>query len=187
MKRALVLVAVLTVAMGSLGYGFSGACCPEPEEPCCYTAFWTGETVYFKLVTPFGFLCCPSDELVVGWRIEALDGTVIYQYSYPSPVSPNTEIQWNQVDMAGQQVPAGFYNIVVTTTKAEYKAAIKIVEKSPCCWTILRSKPCGISFCKPYIKVYRRPSCCAPKPSCCLPFPCGITFFFGCCDEDSQP
>jgi hypothetical protein len=184
MKRALVLVALLTMAMGSLGYGFGGACCPEPEEPCCYTAFWVGETVYFKLVIPFGFFCCPTDELIVGWRIETLDGALVYEYTFTEPVAPGTEIQWDQRDLAGQQVAASFYNIVITTTKGEYRTAIKIVERTPCCWTILRSKPCGVSFCKPYIKVYRRPSCCLPKPSCCLPSPCRVSFFLGCCNGD---
>ncbi|MGY4706995.1 hypothetical protein ACVNPS_04485 [Candidatus Bipolaricaulota sp. J31] len=187
MKRAFVFAAMLAVVMGSLGYGFGDSCCPPPDEPCCYTSFWMGDPVCFKLVVPFSFFCCCGDkELIVSWRIEALDGTLVYQHTYTTPISPGTEIRWDQVDMAGQQVPAGFYNIVITTTEDEYRTAIKIVEKSPCCWTILRSKPCGISFCKPYIKVYKCPSCC--EPACCLPLPClgccNVTLFFGCCSDD---
>lgn len=178
------------MTMGILGYGFGdSSCCPPPTEPCCYTSFWMGDTVCFKLVVPFSLFCCCCEEkeLVTGWRIETMDGMVVYEYAFADPVSPGYEIQWDQKDMAGQQVAAGFYNIVVTTTKDEYKTTIKIEEKDPCCWKVLRSRPCGVSWCKPYIKVYRCPSCCLPKPSCCFPFPCTnccISLFFGCCDND---
>lgn len=191
MKRALALGALLAVTLGSLGLGFGDtSCCPPPTEPRCYTAFWVGDTICFKLVVPFSFLCCccGDEELITGWRVETPDGVVVYEHSYPEPVPPRGFVmQWDQRDMAGQQVAAGFYNLVVTTTEGEYKTTIKLVERDPCCWTILRSKPCGISLCKPYIKVYRCPSCC-PVP-CCLPFPCfpcggcTISLFFGCCDD----
>lgn len=156
MKRALALVALLTVLGGSLGYALGNPCCPPPDEPCCYTAFWAGDQVCFKLVIPFSFFCCNTDELITGWRIETLDGVTVYQVAFDEPVDPRGfEMRWDQTDASGQQVAAGFYNIVVTTTKGEYKTAIKIVEKDPCCWKILWSKPCGASLCKPYIKVYK--------------------------------
>ena len=192
MKRALAFGALLALTMGVMGFGFGNSCCPPPTEPCCYTSFWVGDTVCFKLVIPWSFFCCTaSDELITGWRIETPDGVVVYEHAFSTPVSPKGfEMQWDQKDMSGQQVAAGFYNIVVTTTKGEYKTAIKIVEKDPCCWTVLKSKPCGVSFCKPYIKVYKCPTCYAPKSPCCLPLPCfpwvncSVNLFFGCCGDD---
>ena len=193
MKRALVLLALGVVAIGSMAYGFSGPCCEPPSEPCCYTSFWVGDPVCFKLVIPFSFFCCTSsDELITAWKIETLDGILIYEHVFADPVPAGTEFTWDQKDMSGQQVAAGFYNIVIATTKGEYKTAIKIVEKDPCCWKILRSRPCGASLCKPYIKVYKcLVPCCEPKPctGCCFPFPClnccGIfSLFFGCCDDN---
>lgn len=186
MRRALALGTLLLMSLGVLGYGLGTSCCPPPNEPCCYTSFWVGETVHFKLVVPWGFFCCccGDEELVTGWRIETLDGTVVYQYTFPEPVSPGTEIQWDQKDANGNQVAPGFYNIVVTTTKGEYKTAIKIVEKDCCCWG-LWSRPCGASLCKPYIKVYRCPPPCAP---CFIPFlpctNCHVTLFLGCCGDE---
>ncbi len=192
MKRALAFGALLVVSLGSLGYGFQSSCCPPPTEPSCYTSFWVGDTLCFKLIIPWSFFCCnSSDELIIGWHVETLEGVVVYEYTYSDPVSPHDFVmQWDQKDLTGQQVAAGFYNIVITTTKGEYKTTIKIVEKDPCCWSILKSKPCGASLCNPYIKVYKCPSCCVPTPSCCLPLPCiscggcGISLFFGCCKDD---
>lgn len=182
MKKTLALVLGLGV-LGVLAWG-QGWCAPcnSAAEPSCYTAFWQGEDVCFELVVPsfFCWCCCPKPE-VTGWRVVSLDGNVLYQETFPSPVAPGKWV-WKQVDALGNPVPPGYYKIVVSTTTGEYENTVKIVAKpecQPCCFPFfffgcwgLCSKPCFFSWCQPYVKVYR-------CPTCEVPCGCGVTIYLG--------
>ncbi|MCD6321291.1 hypothetical protein J7L84_03490 [Candidatus Bipolaricaulota bacterium] len=182
MRRALLLVALATVILGSVALA-NGSCCTTcaTNVPCCYTAYWVGEEVHFKLVIPFSLFCCcccdGSKTLITGWHVEDMQGNVIYQETLPQPQDPCCyEMVWKQVDSQGNQVAAGFYKIVVETTTGNYSNYVKIVEKNCCCCFFgLWSRPCGASLCHPYVKLFHCPSCCVSCWPCC----CGITIYIG--------
>lgn len=187
MKKVWALV-LGVAAFGVLGLGQWCAACPPATEPPCYTTFWQGEDVCLELVVPWGFLCCgcPGPQIrTTGWRVITLYGNVVYQEIFPEPVAPGKWV-WKQVDASGNPVEAGFYKIIVSTTSGEYENTVKIVAKSACCpscccfpfffwgcwgWD---SKPCAISWCSPYVKLYRCPTCLAPCAA-----PCTVTIYLG--------
>ncbi len=147
MRRAVVL-AVLVI--GVIGVGALAQCggCSQPPainaaEPACYTAYWIGEEVHFKLSVPaeyFFTVPTPPTPLITGWRVETLDGTVVFQDVFPDvPKGAWYEMVWDQRDLSCQLVPPGYYRIVVSTDSAGvYSAVIKLVSP-PACLT-----PCGI-------------------------------------------
>lgn len=179
MKRILVLAALLGV-MGMAG--MAQPCCPPTTEPPCYTAFWQSEDICFELVVPWwGWCCCcqAPQVQVTGWRVVALDGTVVYLETFPAPAAPGKYV-WKQVDSAGNPVAPGYYKIVVATTSGEYENTVKIVARpsGTCCFPFffgcfwLWSRPCVASWCQPYVKVHR-------CPSCEVPCGCRVTIFLG--------
>ncbi len=159
--------ALLVVIFVGLASGLALAQCGCTEEaigrPSCYTAFWSGEEVRFKLVVPADyFFCCESCEapLITGWRVETLEGTIIYEETFThAPKGHWYVMSWDQNDACGIRVSAGFYKIVVETTLAsEVENTIQIVAIPCCCsWSTccprLRSCPCGIPLCQPYVKM----------------------------------
>ena len=184
MKRALALMGVVLV-LGAVGMA---QCCPPPpppKEPPCYTTFWVGEGVYFKVDqfwSIFCCCCCGPQDLVVGWRIEAFTGGVVYTVTLPAPAHLGTEFLWKGTDALGNPVAPGFYKIVVTLSSGKIvDTHVKLVaQTSGCCNPCLPiSIPCLTPLCGPYIKVWRAPCTtpCVTPSGCCLPF----LFFLGCC------
>ncbi len=194
MKRwaTLVLGATLLLGVSTLGtFAAEQWCAPCAEttpEPSCFTAFWQGEDVCFELVVPWSwFSCwCPTTPKVqvAGWRVVTLDGNTVYQEVFPSPIVPGKWV-WKQVDASGNPVAPGYYKIVVSTSAGEYENTVKIVAKPNCCGPCFfpfvffgcfgtYSKPCPVSWCSPYVKLYRCPTCVTPCPASC-----GITIFLG--------
>ncbi len=164
MKRAL-MVAVLVVGLaGVLATAHCGCFAPPVgDEPICYTGYWQGVDVGFKLVVPAEFFFqCPTPEtpLITGWRVEALDGTIIYQKQFPNvPKGHHHEIVWDQTDGHCNQVPLGIYRLVIqTTTAGEVNNYVKIqpwpapMNCCTCCCTRIDSCPCCISH-SPYIEI----------------------------------
>jgi len=137
-----------------------------------------------ELVIPWGLFCCcccGTTTMITGWSVEAFGGGVVYQYTYPAPVSADTQIVWDQKDLAGVQVAPGFYTITVTTTDKVVQTYVKIDEKqSDCCFFLCTplSRPCGISLCDPYLKVSRAPTCTTCGDPCCGPCGCLPFLFF---------
>lgn len=189
MKR----LAVLALAIGVLG-GLAAAqgcapCATPAPEPSCFTAFWQGEDICFELVVPWSLFCCcccgAPQVQVTGWRVMTLEGNVVYQETFPAPVAPGKWV-WKQVDAQGNPVAPGYYKIVVSATTGEYENTVKIVARQdcclPCCFPFFFlgcfgawSKPCAVSWCTPYVKLYRCPTCVAPCG-------CGVTIYLGTTD-----
>lgn len=165
MRRAIVL-AVLVI--GVIGVGALAQCgCAQPpavntDEPACYTAYWIGEEIRFKLSVPaeyFFTFPAPPTPLITGWRVEMLDGTVVFQELFPDvPKGAWYEMVWNQHDLSCGLVPPGYYRIVVSTDSAGvYSAVVKLVSPplclTPCgVYPHLASCPCPTPCGKPYIK-----------------------------------
>ena len=159
MRRAVLLV-VVSVGLAS---GLALAQCGCTEEatgrPACYTAFRSGEEVRFKLVVPADyFFCCESCEapLVTGWRVESLEGTIIYEETFTdAPKGHWYVMSWDHKDAWCIRVSPSFYKIVVQTTSAgEFENYIHI-GAAPwcCCYSQPRSCPCGVPLCQPYVRV----------------------------------
>ncbi len=185
MKRArlLALVAVLVGGAVAWGQSWCAPCLPPPPpEPPCYVTFWVGEPILIELVVPWGIFCCnpcAPATLITGWTVEAFGGGLVYSFTYPTPVSADTKIVWDQKNLAGVQVAPGFYRITVTTTGKPAQIHVKLEErKGDCCFFLCTplSKPCGISLCDPYLKLSRAPTC-PTCTSCCAPC-CWFPFLF---------
>ena len=170
MKRAL-LLAVLVI--GLMGVAATAQCtcfqAPVGDEPTCYTGYWLGVDVGFKLIVPGEYFSqCPVPEtpFITGWRVEALDGTIIYQQQFDMPKGHNYEMVWDQTDGHCNQVPVGIYRLVIQTTSAgEIKNYVKIqpwpgpANPCNCCCPQIDTQPCCISH-SPYIEIAR----CTGRP-----------------------
>lgn len=167
MKARLVALA-LVVLGGGVAWGQwcppPGWCPPPPPpEPPCYTTFWVGEPIQIELVVPWGIFCCnpcAGATLITGWTVEAFGGGLVYSYTFPYPVGADTKLVWDQKDQAGAQVGPGFYKITVLTTGKPASIHVKIEERTASwCFSKPIAKPCGFSFCDPYLKLSRAPAC----------------------------
>lgn len=167
-KRVVFLaVAVLLVGLAGSAAAAQCGCPPQANAPSCYTGYWAGVDVSFKLVVPVGYFSqCPMPEtpLITGWRVEQLDGTIVYQNQFPDvPKGHYLVMTWNQKDSAGHRVAPGFYRLVVqTTTAGEFSNVLKIVARPSigwgcCCCPQLASCDCCPSFTSPYVQIMQPP------------------------------
>ncbi len=166
MRKAVVLTVLAIGLIGAVGFAQCG-CEQHPvasggKEPTCYTSFWSGEEIHFKLIVPAEYFFTsptPPTPLITGWRVEQLDGTVVFQDLFPdAPKGAWYEMVWNQRDLSCARVSPGYYRIVISTDSAGvYSAIIKIVSPPPCLvpcgmHPVLPSCPCTVPCGKPYIK-----------------------------------
>lgn len=178
MKRAFVLSLILVGIIGAVGLSQGCCCCPQEERPPCYTAFWVGEPIQIGFKVPLCFCCCCcccETPQVLGWHVETWpDGNLVYSASLDTPIAPSAfSATWDQTDASGTQVAAGYYTVVVSTTKGDYKAYLKLVEKPQCCccfWPFLCSCPCFGNLCEPHVTLSRA---CAPH--------CRVELYIGPC------
>lgn len=181
MKRALLSTLAIVLVGGGVAVGqwYCNPCAPPPPpEPPCYTTFGPGEPILVQLVIPWSIFCCnpcATTTMILGWSVEAFEGGVVFSYTFPVPVAASTEIVWDQRDLTGAQVPAGFYKIVVTTTGGDVVTHVKVeaLPGSGCGWWRPAPRACGFSLCDPYLKVSPAPT---PCPTCYDPC-CGPCFF----------
>ncbi len=167
MRKAIVL-AVLVVSL--LGVGALAQCgCNQPPAatsnngPACYTAVWMGEDVHFKLEVPAEYFFTsptPPTPLITGWRVERMDGTVVYQDLFPDvPKGAWYEMVWNERDSHCNPVSPGFYRIVISTDSAGvYSTFVRLVAPPPCLipcgvYPQLVSCPCSAPCGVPYVHV----------------------------------
>ena len=163
MRKAALLVVIFAGLASGLALAQCGCTESAGDRPACHTTFWSGEEVRFKLVVPADyFFCCESCEapLITGWRVETMEGAIVYQQTLShAPKGHWYVMNWDQKDVWGMRVSAGFYKVIVETTSAsEVENTIQIVAP-PCCYSWcacyprLHSCPCGISLCQPYVKL----------------------------------
>ncbi|MGC9529784.1 MAG: hypothetical protein ACP5G2_04095 [Candidatus Bipolaricaulaceae bacterium] len=179
MNRRVLAVIALVAVMGGVALAQCSCVTPQPTGPKCYAAFWVGQAVEIELKAPVSFCCCCCDSPeVLGWHVEAWGGGVVYSATLSAPQAARQfSAVWDQTDQQGNQVAAGFYQAVVTTTDGDYVAPLKIVARPQggcCCWWpfgYLRSISCARKWCEPYVVLSR--ACTAPC--------CGVQFRLGCC------
>ncbi len=166
MKRAIVLAILVIGVIG--GAVFAQCGCNQPpapagNKPACYTAVWRGKDVHFKLNVPAEYFFTsptPPTPLITGWRVERLDGTVVFQDLFPSvPKGAWYEMVWNERNSHCTLVAPGYYRIIISTDSAGvYSTIIKIVAPPPCLvpcgvYPRLVSHPCSAPCGSPYIQV----------------------------------
>lgn len=166
MKRTVLLAVVIVGLIGIVATAQCG-CTPllEGEGPTCYTTYWAGVDIAFKLVVPAEYFSqnpVPTTPLITGWRVETLEGTIVYQEQFPDvPKGHYLEMVWDQRDTWCNRVPPGYYRLVVQTTSAgEFENYVQIVPRPcywdwcSCCCPQLDSRPCCPSH-DPYILIAR--------------------------------
>jgi hypothetical protein len=119
--------------------------------------------------------------MITGWRVEAFGGGVVFSHTYPAPVGAETQIVWDQKDLAGAPVAPGFYTIVVTTTDREVATHVRLDARTTGCWffpCLGFARPCATPWCAPYLKLSRAPTCPTWTP-CCPPLWFPFLFFIG--------
>ncbi len=166
MKRAILFAVLVVVVIG--GAVFAQCGCNQPpvplgNGPTCYTAVWRGEDVHFKLNVPAEYFFTsptPPTPLITGWRVETLNGTVVFQDLFPDvPKGAWYEMVWNERDSHCALVAPGYYRIVISTDSAGvYSTFVRLVAPPPCVvpcgvYPRLISHPCSAPCGSPYIKV----------------------------------
>lgn len=153
----------------------------SPLNAPCYTAFWPGQEVRFKLVVPAEyFMGCPECEtvLITGWGVKTLDGALVYEEAFTDvPRGQWYLMGWDQKDGWGNPAPAGDYLVTVQTTAGEFVNFAHIVSccGSPCCCSPrLCDFPCAITFGQPYVKFLP-----AEGSWCTFCSPLRISVYFG--------
>jgi hypothetical protein len=178
------LLLVIAVSIGA----WAQCGCGAPEEPNCYLAFKTTETIEFSLVAPgdyFGVHQTSVSPSIFGWRVEAWDGTVVRTVIYPGePRSRLTIMEWDLYDDNGYLVPSGYYRIVVMTTDSDVAYPVRIVEtcRSFCgCYSgCYAPRACDVPCCTPYGELYLALNVGETRRCAGLTF--SLTFTFECSD-----
>ncbi|MCK5247022.1 hypothetical protein KAR02_08995 [Candidatus Bipolaricaulota bacterium] len=130
--RSVGIIAVILIICASLAGWAQCSNCGAPDEPDCYLAFKTTETIEFSLIAPIDWFELhgkTESPHIFGWRVEASDGTVVRTVIYPGePRSRLTIMEWDLYDEAGYIVPPGDYQIIVMTTESDVSYPVRIVD-----------------------------------------------------------
>ena len=178
-------IALLLVIAVSVG-GWAQCGCGEPETLSCYLTFQSNETIEFSLIAPVDYFVCHGTTVspsIIGWRVEAWDGTVVRSVVYPGqPKGRWISMEWDLYDEGGYLVPPGFYRIVVMTTDGDVSYPVRILERCrPCCgcfcwWSAppVCGVPCRIPFGELYL------SLAVGETRSCYGLSFSLTFRFEC-------
>ena len=140
-----------------------------------------GETVRFEVAERdicwwFCGDCKPvCSAEILSWHVSDACGVWVYSVQHEVPVPGSNWLgSWSQVDSAGLQVSAGYYQIVVETSLGPISRCIRITEPCPgWCWTPDRClRGCACS------ETPTRAECCCKVSlefvvegtACCFPF-----------------
>lgn len=189
MKRAMILSLVLSMALG--GWAMAQCSClptTQPATPRCYVSFQQCQPIEVGLRMPrpfFPLFCCspcaqPAAPYVIGWRVKTLEGALVYEHMLSAPASGSSfSAVWEQVDMDGQYVAPGYYEMIVVSQEDTYSKHLRILDRCQFVFPFF-GFGCCTSACGPEVSLSRyvppRPAstCCMP----CLPSPC---FAHRCC------
>ena len=164
MKSAGWIALLLVIAVSMVGWAQCGSCGVQ-QEPGCYQAFKTTETIEFSLIAPIDYFVLHQATVspgIFGWRVEASDGTVVRTVIYPGePKGAWITMEWDLYDYAGYLVPPGSYQIIVMTTDSDVAYPVRIVGACGSCggcyggWYVqsTRDNPCCIPFGELYLQL----------------------------------
>ncbi|MFO8033547.1 MAG: hypothetical protein R6U88_00035 [Candidatus Bipolaricaulota bacterium] len=181
MKRGLLLSVAVSLALG--GWAVAQCGCPptpEPEAPSCYVSFQQCQSIEIglKVSSGFGFLfccspcCSPPGPDVYGWRVEDLDGYMIYDESLQDPVPARSfSAVWDQRDTDGELVAPGYYTVIVSTDEGDYEKHLRVLDRCQSFFSLFRfGAGCCSTSCGPEVTLERYTERCAPSP--CTVSPC---------------
>jgi hypothetical protein len=145
MRRVSWLLAVLLLGLSLTVWADCG--CSSGTEPSCYATFRSNESIAFSLTVPIDyFLNSGTSEtpLIIGWRVETQDGTVVRLVTFDEFKGHWNTFLWDLTDDNGQVVGEGFYRIVVMTTSAgETAADVKVISCCTPCLSCVSCCPCA--------------------------------------------
>jgi opacity protein-like surface antigen len=181
MKRSIVLAAVLVVLVASFAASAS-------QSSLFGTRFKVGAEIQFRVEdqTTWWWGCCScTPSQVLGWRVTAAAGQVVYSVIHDAPIPAASWVgSWKQLDANGAAVAVGQYILYVDTTAGTLSRCFTLYDPCGCntCWT-----PCWSCSCQEITTITN----CACQTSLafvdtctsgCLPFfnLFGCTSCYGC-------
>ncbi len=187
MKRGSWIV-FLIVAFVSLGV-WAQCDCGVQDEPSCYLAFKTTETIEFSLIAPIDYFTVHQTTVspsIFGWRVEAWDGTLVRTVIYPGePKGRWLTMEWDLYDDDGYLVPPGYYRIIVMSTDGDVSYPVRIVEACHafcgCFCGCYAPLACDVPCCVPFGELYLSLSVGETRP--CSGLSIHLTFTFECEEE----
>ena len=184
MRAVGIIAVILVISASSVGWAQCG--CGVQEELSCYLTFRSTETIEFSLIAPVDYFMCHGTTVspsIFGWRVEALDGTVVRTVIYPGePKGRWITMEWDLYDDDGYLVPPGGYQIIVMTTDSDVAYPVRIVEACRSCWSCFCGwyvpNTCDFPCCIPYGELYLTLGVGETRPCSGLIF--SLTFHFEC-------
>ncbi len=184
MKRGLLLTVVLSMVVGGWAWAQCG-CPPAPqrEVPGCYVSFQQCQSIEIglKVSSGFGFLfccspcCAPPSPTVYGWRVESMDGYMIYDVHLHSPVLAGSfSAVWDQRDVDGELVSPGYYKVIVSTDEGDFEKHLRIMDRCQLFFPLFRfGTGCCSRSCEPEVTLERYTEPCVSRSWCapCQPRP----------------
>ncbi|GEM_PF-4192250 len=180
MNRGLLLSAVLVLAVGGWAWGQCGCPPVDVDAPECYVSFQQCQKIEVGLRThtPFSFLficspCCrPAGPQVHSWRVENLDGQLIYGETLRDSVRADSfSAVWDQRDGDGKYVSPGYYAVIVDTDEGEFVKHLRIVDRCQSFFSLFGfGSRCCSSRCEPEVTLEQYTEPCMPRP--CTVSPC---------------
>jgi len=179
-KRGLVLSVMLTVVVG--GWALGQCWCPpeKVDAPECYVSFQQNQKIEIglRVHAPFSFLfvcspCCPPPgPKVYGWRVEDMDGRMIYGETFRDTMPADSfSAVWDQRDTDGELVAVGYYAVIVATDEGEFVKHLRIEDRCRFLFPLFSfGRRCCSSRCEPEVTLERFTEPCVPRP--CTVTPC---------------
>jgi hypothetical protein len=169
MKRWAVVACVLALLLAS--FAASAA-----SSSLFGARFTVGTEVQFRVQdsTTWWWGCCScSESQVLGWRVTASSGLVVYSVVHDAPVPASAWVgTWTQVDTNAMAVPSGKYVLYVDTSAGTLSRCFTLVDPCGCsscytpCWSCQCQEVSTITTCACQTSLVFVDTCATG----CLPF-----------------